>query len=265
MKCYLINLDRSPERLATMQVQFDRVGIAFTRVLGVDGKLLSGQELAAVVDPVQRWEIPMPVSEIGCFLSHKKCIELIAFGADEYVAIFEDDVTLSEDCATLLKQTEWIPEDADIIKIDTQERLVVLEQAKEIPGFGRALARLRSKHLCCGGYIVSRKAAKRILTYMDKISVPVDNLIYDPQYELFTQLTVYQLIPALCMQINADSLIEDDRQRLRKEHKKRPSLSALLWRELTRPYKRNAHIVSPVNIWMRLTTTKRWLKVPFKP
>lgn len=264
MICYLINLDRSPERLANMQAQFDRAGIAFTRVSGVDGKLLSDEELVAVVDPVQRWEIPMPASEIGCFLSHKKCIELIACGADEYVAIFEDDVTLSDDCAILLKQTEWIPENADIIKIDTQDRLVVLEGIKEIPEVSRALARLRSKHLCLGGYIVSRKAAKHILYHMDKISVPVDNLIYDPQYELFSQLNIYQLTPALCMQIDADSLIEDDRKRLRKEHKKSPSLPALMWRELTRPYKRNAHILSPVNIWMRLTKTKRWLKVPFK-
>lgn len=265
MKCYLINLDRSPERLATMQAQFDKAGISFSRVSGVDGKLLSAEELAAVVDPVQRWVIPMPASEIGCFLSHKKCIELIACGTDEYGAIFEDDVTLSEDCANLLKQTDWVPENADIIKMDTQDRLVVLEGAREIPDIGRALARLFSKHLCCGGYIVSRKAAKLILTHMDKISVPVDNLIYDPQYELFLQLSIYQLTPALCMQIDADSLIEDDRQRLRKEHKKRPSLPVLIWRELTRPYKRNAHIISPVNIWMRFTTTKRWLKVPFKP
>lgn len=265
MKCYLINLDRSHERLENMQAQFDRAGVSFTRVSGVDGKLLSAEELMAVVDPVQRWEIPMPASEIGCFLSHKKCIELIACGTDEYVAIFEDDVTLSEDCANLLKQTEWIPENADIIKIDTQDRLVLLEGLEELPEVSRALTRLRSKHLCCGGYIVSRKAAKRILAYMEKISVPVDNLIYDPQYELFSQLTIYQLVPALCMQIDADSLIEDDRRRLRKEHKKRPSLPVLMWRELTRPYKRNAHIISPVNIWMRLTTTKRWLRVPFQP
>ncbi|RBO94836.1 glycosyltransferase family 25 protein [Pseudochrobactrum asaccharolyticum] len=264
MKCYLINLDRSKERLSRMQKQFDSIGIDFTRVPAVDGKLLSTEQLTAVIDPIRRWEIPMPASEIGCFLSHKKCIELIANGEDEYAAIFEDDVTLSANCSRFLNDTNWIPTGADIIKIDTNNTLVVLENFQTIDETGYELARLCTSHLCCGGYIVSRKAAALILSCMEKISVPVDNLIYDPQYELFHQLTIYQFVPALCMQIDADSLIEEDRKKLRKEYKKRLSLPVLIWRELTRPYKRNAHIIGPVNIWIRITTGKRWLKVPFK-
>lgn len=264
MKCYLINLDRSADRLAKMQAQFDSHKIVFTRVAGVDGKHLSTEQLAAVIDSVQRWEFPLAPSEVGCLLSHKKCLELIANDEEPYAAIFEDDVTLSKSCPHVLNNADWIPNDADVIKIDTNDTLVVLKNFKNIGVAGHELARLCTKHLCTGGYIVSRAAAKRIHAYMDKISVPVDNLIYDPEYELFSQLNIYQLTPALCMQINADSLIESDRKQLRREHKIRPSLPVLIWRELSRPYKRNAHIIGPVNIWMRLTTTKRWLKVPFK-
>lgn len=265
MKCYLINLDRSVDRLSKMQSQFDSINISFTRVSGVDGKLLTAEQLAQITDAVQRWEIPLPASEIGCFLSHRKCIELIANGDDEYAAIFEDDVTLSAASAQFLRDSRWIPDKTDIVKIDTNNTLVILEDFTSLDNTGRDLARLRSKHLCCGGYIVSRRAARHILTYMDKVSVPVDNLIYDPEYDLFSQLTIYQLAPALCMQINADSLIEADRKQLRRQYKIRPSLPVLVWRELTRPYKRNAHNINPIIIWTRLTTSKRWLKVPFKP
>lgn len=264
MKCFVINLDRSADRYEKIKTQFDNLNLAFVRVCGVDGKVLPSDFLEKVIDPVQRWEIPLPASEIGCFLSHKKCLELIANGEDNYGVIFEDDVTLSRDCALFLNDTNWIPTDADVIKIDTNYTLTVLKNFKTIDNKGRAIARLCNKHLCCGGYVVSRKAAKRILLNMYKISVPIDNLIYDPKYELFSTLDIYQIVPALCMQIDADSLIEADRKRLKLEYKKRPSLPILIWRELTRPFKRNAHIISPINIWARLTTNTRWMRVPFK-
>lgn len=264
MKCYLINLDRSQDRLARMQLQFDGYNINFTRVPAVDGKTLTSEQLSELLDPVQRWEIPLPPSEIGCFLSHKKCLELIAGGEDDYAAIFEDDVTLSKDCSFFLQNTDWIPDNADVIKIDTDDVLVALKDFSVIKNTEYELTKLCSKHLCCGGYIVSRNAAKRILTFMDKISVPVDNLIYDPKYKLFFQLNIKQIMPALCMQVDTDSLIEADRQQLRLKHKKRPKFLEWVGRELMRPYKRNAHIISPVNIWLRWTTTTRWLKVPFK-
>ncbi|WP_439273453.1 glycosyltransferase family 25 protein [Pseudochrobactrum sp. HB0163] len=264
MKCYLINLDRSPRRLATMQAQFERYNIVFSRVAAVDGKNLSRQTLEQLTDPASRWEIPLPASEIGCFLSHKKCLQLVAEGAEPFAAIFEDDVTLSQDIGHFLAGSSWIPDDADIVKIDTNETIVLLDDLKSIDQTQRMIARLCNKHLCCGGYIVSRKAARLILQHMDLISVPVDNLIYDPACGLFSQLTSYQLVPALCKQINADSLIEADRRELRKHYKKRPSLPVLIWREMMRPYKRNAHIIGPKNIWRRLTSSKRWLKVPFR-
>lgn len=264
MKCYLINLDRSEDRLAKMQVQFDSYNLNFTRVAAVDGKTLTAEQLSKLVDSVQIWEIPLPASEIGCFLSHKKCLELIAHGEDEYAAIFEDDVTLSKECTKFLSNTDWIPRGVDIIKIDTNDMLVALKDFIVIKNTEYELSKLCSKHLCCGGYIVSRNAVKLILKYMDKISIPVDNLIYDPKYRLFSQLTINQIMPALCMQIDTVSLIEADRQQLRIEHKKTPSLLGWVGRELMRPYKRNAHIISPSNIWARWTTSTRWMKVPFK-
>lgn len=264
MKCYLINLDRSKDRLAKMQLQFDSYNIQFTRVAAVDGRLLTSEQLAEVVASEQKWEIPLPASEIGCFLSHKKCLELIADGEDEYSAIFEDDVTFSKDISIFLNNTDWIPKHSDVIKIDTDDILVALKDFNAIKNTEYELPKLCSKHLCCGGYIVSRNAAKRILTHMDKISVPVDNLIYDPKYKLFSKLKIHQVLPALCMQIYTDSLIEADRQHLRIKHKKRPTFLEWVGRELMRPYKRNAHIISPVNIWARWTTSTRWMKVPFK-
>lgn len=265
MKCYLINLDRSKDRLAQMGVEFGRLGLSFTRVAAVDGRLLSQEELNAVTAPVRRWEIPMPPGEIGCFLSHKKCLEIIAQGEDAYAAVFEDDIVLSGQAQKILTGTDWIPADADLIKIETFNSVILLGESKKIQGTECKYARLLSKHLCTGGYIVSREAAKRMLQFMQLISIPVDNLMFDPEYEMFSSFNIYQIYPAICKQMGFESLIEADRKTLRKQHKQRPSLPGLIVREIVRSYNRSSHILSPSKLWTRITSKKRWLRVSFKP
>jgi len=118
MKSYLINLDRSPERLERMAVVFASLGMEFARTPAVDGRLLSVEER-------QRWlsdeETPFQLTagEIGCFLSHRKCWEAAAAGSESHVAIFEDDVHLGKNAAEILSRTDWIPDDADVVKIET--------------------------------------------------------------------------------------------------------------------------------------------------
>ncbi len=263
MKCYVINLDRSADRLAHIQQEFARADVPFTRVEAVDGRLLTQEQLDALVDPVQRWEIRIPPSEIGCFLSHRKCLEIVATGQDAYGAIFEDDIALTHHARRLLTSADWIPEGADVVKLDTFKTVVLLDNFRKIPDSACQVARLYTKHLCCGGYIVSREAARRILQRMDTISVPVDNLIFDPAYELFSDLQIHQVTPALCAQIGLASLIEADRKQERRRVIARPSLPALIVREIARSYRRSSHILSPSKLWTRLTTSKRWTKVPF--
>ena len=52
---YLINLDRSPDRLARMQARFDEIGAAFVRIPAVDGKALSDAARKAACVPHKAW------------------------------------------------------------------------------------------------------------------------------------------------------------------------------------------------------------------
>ena len=51
MKAYLINLDRSPERLAHFSAQARRAGLAFERIAAVDGRTLDEAQRARSVSP----------------------------------------------------------------------------------------------------------------------------------------------------------------------------------------------------------------------
>jgi glycosyl transferase family 25 len=108
MKTYVINLDRSPGRLAHMAAQLRRLGVPFERVPAIDGRQL--RETDRVGRPT------LSATESGCFLSHRSAWGRIAKGQDPYGIVLEDDVHIAPGFAALAVSTEWIPPDADIVK-----------------------------------------------------------------------------------------------------------------------------------------------------
>lgn len=52
MQTFVINLDRHPERLASIRRQLQELGIVHERIAAVDGVSLSQQQLDEVYDPV---------------------------------------------------------------------------------------------------------------------------------------------------------------------------------------------------------------------
>lgn len=85
MECYVINLDRSPDRWEHMQKQLSTIGTQHTslkiqRVVGVDGYKLTENEISfhqQSAFSLSKIACPRDLSkaEIGCYLSHKKCWE----------------------------------------------------------------------------------------------------------------------------------------------------------------------------------------------
>jgi len=99
---YVINLARSPDRLAHAKAQFSALDINFTRVAAVDGRELSQEEFARL--PQKRhWRYNMKRGELGCLLSHRHCLHLAMTSAAPYTAIFEDDIVLSPNIVPFLQ------------------------------------------------------------------------------------------------------------------------------------------------------------------
>ncbi|MBR1608613.1 MAG: glycosyltransferase family 25 protein [Kiritimatiellae bacterium] len=101
MKIYVINLDRSPERLAETKRQLDAAGLPFERFPAVDGRALSPAERREACPPLRFWlangfRSVLP-GEIGCALSHRGVWERIADGPGDVAAVFEDDAVLDAD------------------------------------------------------------------------------------------------------------------------------------------------------------------------
>ncbi|MBN9218244.1 MAG: glycosyltransferase family 25 protein [Mesorhizobium sp.] len=198
MKCLVINLDRSPDRLVHMTAEFNRIGTAFERVVAVDG--YSHPELEQQPQHPMYGARQLSSSEIACLHSHRACWSIISRGDAPHGAVFEDDVVFSANAGHLLSGSGWIPADADIVKLETYFRKTTIHRTGIPAGHGFSTFRLFKFHPGTGGYIISRQAARDLLDATEKMNFTADDLVFNPAFSNLSSRTIYQLAPALCAQ-----------------------------------------------------------------
>jgi len=194
---YLINLDRAPERLAFVQAQFDALGMTFERIAAVDATKITLADVSDTVRPEGAWMgraakqfvtaangqpmVASPilgryitVGEVACFQSHIKAISKFIESGAPYACIFEDDVELAPDLATVV--------DAVATKIDygivKLEGLAAYEHdiGRKIVDVGSRSVRFRFKPATgAAGYFMTRAAAVKFLATLHPIREPYDS------------------------------------------------------------------------------------------
>ena len=196
MRVLLINLDRHTERRDWMNEHLAERRIAYERVDAVDAGSISST-LMETVDKSCVGESKFTSGEVACNLSHKKCWEIIAQGEDDYGCVLEDDLQLSEDAASFLSSSEWIPADADIIKIETFAEPVFCQLWGSIPVHDHRLRRLIGHHLGSAGYILSKKAARRLLELSGNCYDSLSFILFSKRYDSLARFRVLLLDPAI--------------------------------------------------------------------
>lgn len=201
---HYINLDRADKRAAHMESEITRLGLPIQRLAAVDGTTLDREQMDAIPKPASGMHV-LSAPEVGCLLSHRNAWEKIATGDSPFGAVFEDDLTFADYSAVLLNDDAWIPDGADIVKIETTSRKALLSPPFLEIGDDRQLAHLSSLHLGAGGYIVSRQAAADLVARSEKIGLPVDYILFDRTYMAHADISIWQLFPAICVQqVRAD-------------------------------------------------------------
>ncbi len=245
MKVYLINLDRSPERLAWMREQCHGQDIEMVRVEAVDAKDLSEEEMDRLRS-ISSGRSSLSGPELACFLSHRKVWGIIASGEEPWAFVAEDDIHLSARFHIFLENSDWIPEGVDVVKAETVLTRQEVSRRKFGDHFGHHLHNIYSYHFGAAGYFISKSTSKRLLKYTENICEPVDELIFSPTIGLLRDLCVMQIIPAICIQDNylnkaplgnsLGSTISEERTRFRRRDPKspRPKGLAKAGRELRR-------------------------------
>lgn len=107
IQTFLINLDSSVERREKADQQLKAHKIDYQRISAVDGRQLNIFE-HPLYDSQQSWKLmgrDLLGAEIGCYLSHIKCLERFLETDADYLIVLEDDLSLDDDFLNTVKQT----------------------------------------------------------------------------------------------------------------------------------------------------------------
>lgn len=171
---FVINLDRSPDRLRTIRENADAFGIELTRIPAVDGaRLPPDQPLPVDSKGFERihGKRILP-GEIGCYLSHLNVLETIAAGDDPYAVIVEDDIRFDAGFLPFLDKLRRL-EGWDAVKLVNHRTRGFVAHAR----IDESVRIGRCAHGPCGSsaaYVVTKAGAARLLEALSPMRLPYD-------------------------------------------------------------------------------------------
>lgn len=141
----------------------------------------------------------MSAGAFACFASHRLAWQRFLDSGRSHGVIMEDDLSLSPRFGRLLGG-EWIPADADVVKLETWGSRCHVARAAAATVDGRQVSRLLSTHIGAGCYILSRSAAARLLAATTRYRDPVDEFLFNKELGWFPDSVTYQMRPAPAVQ-----------------------------------------------------------------
>lgn len=170
---YVINLDRSAERLARIGGELKDAGLRFRRVPAVDGGQLA-RRVPEYDGQANRghYLAPLTPGEIACVLSHREVWRLIDDGAEDAAIVLEDDAGFGGDRTGLLRAV------AEIAASSRPELLKLYDLSPP----RRSAAGYRRRHpllpaLTTTAQALNRSAAKALLEFTETFHEPADVII----------------------------------------------------------------------------------------
>jgi len=211
---YVINLDRSKDRLKEFQKNLDKFNFKATRISAIDGKKLKTNF------------IDYTPSQIGCASSHIKTWEEIVKNNDMSAIVCEDDIILKDnfkkDLPIFLDQ---VPDDFDIVFVsssncykDDSKTPIFVKILQQFVNIGNQENTVITENvyiprmcLTTACYIVSQKGARKLLELLK------GNLRFHIDYQIqehAEHLNIYAFHPKLAYQnttIQTSTLTNDQK------------------------------------------------------
>ncbi len=184
MKTYVINLDRSKDRMAFMHKQLSRLHIPYERIAAVDGRSLADEremEKVANMQRVREWPDLLVPNAIGCALSHYAAYRQVMEGPDDFALILEDDIKLSDELPGLLKKMEGKLDPGCVYLVyfhnaDGISKSFVKQDAILLDGaHGLYKAKTVWGGYAAGGYIISKQLAARLAGFVFPVYTTADS------------------------------------------------------------------------------------------
>lgn len=172
---YVINLDRSQDRLSTVMADAAAAGIELVRVPAVDGRATPEDARNELLDVAgflrNHGKRPQP-GEYGCYASHLRAFEAFLESDADIAVIFEDDAAPDAGFAQIVRDIVAV-DDWDLVKL-VNYRMPKLKVDRVLSGgirFGRAVFGPTGGS---AAYMLNRKAASRMQQSLRPMTLPYD-------------------------------------------------------------------------------------------
>ncbi len=172
---YVINLDRSTDRLEKIQRSALRHKIGFIRVPAVDGRVVPASERLGLSELLFRLRCgrrSLP-GEYGCYRSHLETLRMIADGTAPAALVMEDDVEFADGLGEAIPALVGLMPKHSVLKLVHHRSGGFLPLATPAAGL--------EVGVCCMGpqgstaaYLVTRAGARRLRRRLRLMSLPVD-------------------------------------------------------------------------------------------
>ena len=207
IKCFIINLERRKDRFQKISKHLKKNNFNFVRFNAIDAKNESDTILNKNIS--QNGPLgEISKGDLACFQSHYLLWKHISNNEKKPTLILEDDAFISNLGFKILKDTNWIPSDAKIIKCEKfgnkRHRVLLSPIISSFDNFN--LHFLLSKHSGTGGYILTPEGADFLVKNSYNVNVSVDHFLFNPNNsKIFQKLKPLQIYPAICEQTDSSS------------------------------------------------------------
>ncbi|MDR0535063.1 MAG: glycosyltransferase family 25 protein [Puniceicoccales bacterium] len=170
----VINLDRSPERLASVSSQLANLALPWERIPAVDGSMFTLGALPEGYSPDlnrKHFYRPLSLGEIACFLSHRLAWQRISEKAWDAALILEDDCLLSEKLPAALEWLSATPEYWEAVKLRSNKHRPLINPKSMA---GMELGDFLKTPVETVGYVLKAGAAQKLLKNTGQFGSPVD-------------------------------------------------------------------------------------------
>lgn len=218
---YLINLDRSRDRLVRVDQDLKRLNINYNRISAVDARLLAPSVYERVTAPNPEYPHTLKAGEIACFLSHRLCWQRLVDSNKDWALILEDNCEFNSHSAKYLSSPEWIPQDCDLIQLTYSRQPTFSKRQILLPQGNFLLALEYTSPSGSSAYFISRKAAIVAIQQSQQINSPLDNFLFGSLSSYTKQIQPWRLSNAVAKRADITTTISGRGTRNKQNNKER--------------------------------------------
>ena len=181
MKVFVINLERSAERRASIKRQLDSQGVEFEIIKAVDGATLTEEYLKTALnhEEVEKRPYLKRRGAYGCALSHYSIYAKMVADNIPYALVLEDDVIIEQGFKSVVDTVTSKLLVNDVVLLFAQNNFMPIvfseQDSEELPSNRKLVYPMEPWALgSAAGYIVTNEAARGLMQYVFPVREPAD-------------------------------------------------------------------------------------------